>query len=290
MQQYVYADLLFLINFSMDYLCLYITARIMHRKMILSRMLAASALGGVYSVVSIFFTFGMFPALAVDALICLLICAIVFTKNGIGRSNTLLCSFLFLGISMMMGGAMTAIFNLLNRLDLPLEGIVSDGISTYIFAIVAAVAGFISLKSGQIASHRSTVSECRVIIRFGDKTATLNALIDSGNLIREPISGKAVIVVDREALAKAVDIAVFDRFTRGDQTKNNLRSLRLIPIKTASGSGMLAAAMPDEVTLSFTDGKGKERCITADAMIAPSSLDSGADGYSAILPAELIKS
>ena len=49
MQIDVYADVLFLINFSMDYLCLYITARVLHRKMTLWRILSASALGGIYA-------------------------------------------------------------------------------------------------------------------------------------------------------------------------------------------------------------------------------------------------
>ena len=184
---------------------------------------------------------------------------------------------------------MTAIFNLLNRLDLPLDGIISDGISTYIFAIVAAVAGFISLKSGQIASHRSTVSECRVTLRFGDRESTLLGLIDSGNLIREPISGRPVIVVDRAALAAVIDVSALDRFMHGEHTDSALRSPRLIPIKTASGKGMLAAIQPDEVTIVFSDKRNKEMRICADAMIAPSDIKSGTEGHSAIVPAELIK-
>ena len=115
MPQDVYADLLFLINFSMDYLCLYICAKIMRRKMRLPRMLIASIIGGIYSVVSLFIPSQSIISLIIDALVCIVMCAIVFSEPSRRAASTLLCSFLYVGISMMTGGCMTAIFNLLNR-------------------------------------------------------------------------------------------------------------------------------------------------------------------------------
>ena len=159
MQQDVYVDLLFLINFSMDYLCLYICSRVIHRRIYLYKMLIASAIGGIYSVISLFIISTPVIALVIDCAVCLLMCAIVFSQKGVSAPSVLLYSFLYVGISMMMGGCMTAIFNLLNKLDLPLENITADGISTYLFAILAAAAGFISLTSGQVIAKRSNIRE-----------------------------------------------------------------------------------------------------------------------------------
>ena len=146
----VYVDLLFLINFSMDYLCLYVTVKIIHQKIKLSRMLIASALGGAYSVAALFLPFGAPIEFIFDVVICFAICLIAFAQKGRRFSKILLYGFLFVGISMMTGGCMTAIFNLLSKLELPIDLIPADNPSTYIFAILAAAAGLISLMGGRI--------------------------------------------------------------------------------------------------------------------------------------------
>ena len=290
MPQDVYVDLLFLINFSMDYLCLYICARVLHRKMRLPSMLIASAIGGVYSVVSLFFTFSSAIALAIDCAVCLIMCAIVFAGRGRTARSVLLCSFLYVGISMMMGGCMTAIFNLLSKLDLPISDIGSDGISTYLFAILTAVAGIISLRSGQIISKRSSVRECALKIRFCNQNFEFSALRDSGNLVRDPISNKPVIFLDRKKLCEKLDISFFDDYANGHLSVDSpCKNLRLMIINTAAGQKMISAAAPQSIEMIVRDKRGRERSCFPDALISPSDIGKTADGHDAIVPAEIIK-
>lgn len=290
MQQEVYADLLFLINFSMDYLCLYICVRILRRKMRLGRMLISASIGGIYSVASLFMTTSAPISLLIDVGISLIMCAIVFSDKGRKFSSTLLCLFLFVGISMMTGGCMTAIFNLLNRLDLPLGDIESDGISTYLFAILAAIAGLISLGSGEVISRRSAIKECLLTVTIDKKTLTLRALVDSGNLVKDALSGKAVILVDREALGKITDLDVFEDFSKGRAPRSpKIKGLRLIPIRTASGRGVLTAALADDLTAEIATRKNEQMSLVLDALIAPSDIKNSAAGYDAVIPSEILK-
>ena len=287
----VYADLLFLINFSMDYLCLYICARVLHRKITLFKMILASSVGGLYSLMSLFFTTNTIIAIIIDICVCIIICAIVFAQKGRAISSTLLCTFLYVGISMMTGGAMTAIFNFLNRLDLPIDSIEEDNASPYIFIFLAIISGLITLKNGQILSRRSTITTCTLKIMINGKEATFNALSDSGNLLKDPLSSKPVIVVDRKEFSKIVDMTVFDQFADGkifDSLK--YRFLRLIPIKTAGGASMLVATFPDKSVAEVYDAKKKQTIkLELDALIAPSDLGKIADGCNAIIPSEIIK-
>lgn len=290
MPQDVYADLLFLINFSMDYLCLYICAKIMRRKMRLPRMLIASIIGGIYSVVSLFIPSQSIISLIIDALVCIVMCAIVFSEPSRRAASTLLCSFLYVGISMMTGGCMTAIFNLLNRLDLPLSGIESDGISTYIFAILAAAAGIISLRSGELISRRSSLKECKLTVTLGGSSLTLHALSDSGNLVKDPLSGKNVVIIDHKELSKITDIQIFDSFAAGAVIEaSNIKGLRVIPINTAGGRGLLTACIPDKIEAEIVTKKGKALTAEIDALIAPSDIKKSADGYGAIVPSEILR-
>ena len=291
MKQEVYIDLLFLINFSMDYLCLYICGKVLRKRLKLLRLISAAALGGAYSVISLFFPFSPTVNLILDALFCLVICAIAFAEKGRRLSSTLLCGCLFVGISMMTGGAMTAIFNLLNRLDLPLDSIDGDGISTYLFAIIAAVAGIITLRSGEIISRRSDIKECKLTVTISGKTASFFALSDSGNLVKDPLSGKNVILIDRSALSELTDVSVFDDFLQGQQPPDSsgVKGLRIVPIKTAGGSSFLAAANPDSLAAEVVTKRGKALSCELDALIAPSDIGKSAEGCRAIVPSQILK-
>ena len=186
---------------------------------------------------------------------------------------------------------MTALFNLLNRLPLPLGAVGDDGITTYLFAILATISGLISLRSGQAISRRASVTECLVSLSLADETAEVKGLVDTGNLVKDPLTGKAVILIDREMLSQICDIAVFDRFAKGEQTSNEIHalSLRLIPITTAGGRSMLVAVKPKGLTLTATDTRGRARTISPDVLIAPTDLKNSAEGYRAIIPAEILK-
>ena len=120
---------------------------------------------------------------------------------------------------------------------------------------------------------------------------TFTALSDSGNLVKDPISNKSVIIVDRKIFSKIADISIFDNFAAGQEAEaSKYRSLRLIPIKTAGGSSILVAILPDKMTVSAFDSKKKQNIsLELDALVAPSELGKIADGCNAIIPAELIK-
>ena len=191
---------------------------------------------------------------------------------------------------------MTAIFNMLNRLDLPLDGIDGDSISTYMFAAVAAIAGIIALRSGQAISKHTSVTDCTVTVSLMNNEITVNALADSGNLVRDPLSGKQVILIDKSSMSSLCDISVYDSFLSGNphstaisETAAYPRGLRLIPINTAGGKGMLAASIPEKISISYTTPKGKSITCQVDTLIAPSDICKSADGYKAIIPADLLK-
>ena len=184
---------------------------------------------------------------------------------------------------------MTAIFNLLNKLDLPLGSLSGDGISTYLFAFLALVAGIISLKSGQAVSRHSSVKECKLFLRFCDADFELFGLSDSGNLVRDPISGRAVIFIDRKTLEKKVSLAFMDDYQKGDAHGTSCLSLRLIAINTASGKAMAVAASPSSLEAEITDKRGRVRRIKLDALISPSPEPISDSGYSAIVPSEILK-
>ena len=81
----VYADLLFLIDFSMDFLTLYIVSRVMKQKIKLIRMCSASAMGGVYSVLSLGINVNRWLSLIFDLFVCFVMCMTAFLEKSPNR-------------------------------------------------------------------------------------------------------------------------------------------------------------------------------------------------------------
>ncbi len=291
MGQTVYVDLFFLINFSMDFLCFFLTSKILHGPIRFWRMMAGAALGGLYADIALFLPLQGGAAMGADLLACGLICVVTYWKRGEGRSLPV-CILVYTAVSMTLGGFMTALFNLLNRSQWfgAGEGTSADGISIWLFALLAALSGGVTLLGGRFFTKKSVQKETRVTLCYGGKSLCLSAMTDTGNLLRDPLGGKLCIVAD----AKALGAILPGEVVASVNTKQGLgaltglqgvhrRNLRLIPAKTASGEGLLPAVRMEKIILH---GEGGDREV--DAMVVLSNLGRSADGHALLLPAELL--
>ena len=273
----VYGDLLFLVNFSMDYLCAYLTASLLRRRAVPWRLLSASVLGGIYAVLALFLPFSRGMALAADAAVCVAMCAILFWERRAPYRFFLAACALFVGVSMAMGGMMTALFNLLNRMELPVElsGSESDGLSAWMFALVAGISTLAGLRGSHLLRRSAARRYARLTVTIGTRQAELQALLDSGNLCRDPISGRAVIFIDPQSARMLIG--------EGEVRDPDMaRRFRLIPMETVSGRRLQKAYLPDRVVL--TDSGGAHE---VEVLIAPAETLRGTGGYQAIVSSEL---
>ncbi|MBQ7379617.1 MAG: sigma-E processing peptidase SpoIIGA [Clostridia bacterium] len=283
----VYADLLFLINFSMDFLCMFLSVKLLHLRQHKGRMLLAAILGGLYSVVSLLVSVREWIALTLDIGMCLVMCAVCSAGKGVRFSRLLLLCGTYFGISALMGGGMTALYNLLNKLDLPLGDVQGDGISAWMFLLLAAAAAMAAAFGGRLFSRQTTHHTCTVHVRLADAAWELTGLCDSGNLLCDPISGTPVIVADREVwLAQLPDelrCAVESDGKHLDMAGQE-RRLRIIPMQTAQGNSLTVALLPDEIRIEEQNGKSR----AVHALIAPSGQALPGD-FHAVVPATLLR-
>ena len=136
----VYVDLYFLVNASMDLLCLAMTASILHRAVKRWRLFLAALLGGGWAVGVLLLGIDGAPGVVPDLLMAVLLAAVAFAEKN-GRITRLLRDAgAYALLSALLGGLMTVLYRFLNRLELPLEALQGDGLSAWMFAILAAVA------------------------------------------------------------------------------------------------------------------------------------------------------
>ena len=279
----VYIDLYVLINFSMDLLCLMIVGSLLHRRVRRLRAILAAILGGLYAAASLLLALDGAVGFACDAGVAILLCVIAFHTRGEKFRAVLKNAAVFVLTSMLLGGIMTGLYSLLNRLSLPLESLQGDGISVWIFALVTAVAGVLTARGGSFLGFSGKVSHVTLHAVLFGRAVELCAMVDSGNLLRDPVSGKSVIVADVERLRPLLPPDLLRALGEGDPirwltTHENAKRARPIPTSTATGQSLLLALVPDSLTLTV-----KDQTYPADYLIAPAPLGGAAQGFDAVI-------
>ena len=284
----VYVDLYFMINFSMDFLCLYITARLLCPRVSPLREALAAAVGGGYAVAALFLPVGSYLALAIDAAACLLIVAVAFFRPS-EPFRLLLYAPVFAAISMILGGVMTALFNLLNKTGLPdAVGSEGDGISVWLFALLAIISGAVTLFFGGYFKGRMSKRAVDAEITFMGKTVRVSGMSDSGNLLKDPIFGRPCIVADIDAIAAILPEELYFAAKSGagelcGVSTELQKRIVLVPTRTATADRLLVGIRPDSVRL-LVSKKG----YGVDAPVVLTELKGGAGESKLLVPAELL--
>lgn len=291
MEQTVYIDVFFLINFSMDFLGLFLAAKLLSRRESLLRLFLAALFGGFYACIALIFPLDdtlLAFSFAVDALACFLMALIaVFHRRAI--RGVFSFSLVFGAISILLGGAMTALFYAFNRLGLDRAfgggDAESDGISVWLFAIFAAISGFVALIGGKFFKKKASRSSGSLEILYGKRKIKLPCMCDSGNLLREPISQLPCILVELDSVKEIFPRSLYDCVKTGNiegLPSSEAARIRMIPACDASGEVMLLGIRPDGIMLDM--GKG---ATSVCAYIAFSREKISAQGAKALVPSEL---
>ncbi len=287
-QQTVYGDLLFLINFSMDFLCLFLVAKLLCRPLSPFRFSLAAALGGIYAVLSLFLP--QTPAsLLIDLLFCAVICITAFAARGESWRSLLTLCIAYVLSSILLGGIMTAIFSLLNRLSPPLTELEkSTDIPPWILLSVAVLSGLTSLLGGRFLHKKAQRKTFRLEIRIGGRHVSCLAFCDSGNLLSDPLDGRRVILLDK-SLAPLLLPADQENvlFSAKENTETIpygfARRIRVIPIQTANAESFLYALRPDRILL-----KDEKETHSVDALVGFTEFGGALRECKALIPPELV--
>ncbi len=284
MQQEVYLDIYILINTSMDLLCLMLTATLLHKRARRWRLVLGGLLGGLYAAAALLLGASGIIGFLGDILIAVAMCLLTFGVKGCTLWGVLRPVPVLLLVSMLLGGIMTGLYSLLNRLDLPLESLSGDGLSVWSFALLCAIAGIATAKGGRWLGISQKAKTVTVHATLLGRRVTLTALVDSGNLLRDPVSGRSVIVADADALAPILPPSLLDACLSGNLAAAlalpDLGRCKIIPVptKTASGDSLLLALSPDALTLTV----GKDT-YPATHLLAPARQRIDAEGCNALI-------
>lgn len=225
MKTVVYADVYFLLNFSIDLICLYICGAIAGKAQRKLPLIIAASIGGVYACAALFIRNSIVTSVSA-VVVCLAIYFLAYRPNSFG--GIIYGGLLLFCVNALFGGLYSSIVSFASggRVD-------TDHFSYYPFflAVTAALvfARFINLK----ATSEIIYSE----ITYNGKSSRFLSIIDTGNSLREPISGMGVALLCKSSAQKIFSEDEI-RILSGDDNGSDafMRGFRLIKLNTAVGS------------------------------------------------------
>ena len=275
----VYADSVFCLNALMDYLLLLSTARLAGIPLRRRRYALAALLGGAYAVACFLPGASFLAFTPVKAAAGVLLALVAFG----GEERLLRLTVLLFAVSCAMAGCVLGL-GLLSGASVPAaNGIFYTDVSFRVLLIAATAAYFTMTVVFRAAASQSVAGRLLPVeISIGGRKASLTALYDSGNSLRDPVSGEGVLVVScgaadgvlpKEARWVLTREALADPAAALVQLRQAAPELapRLLPYRTVgTAGGLLLAVRTDCITVV---GEAHQGALMA---LAPTNMETAA--------------
>ena len=240
----IYVDVIFIENLLLNFIILCATAVIGKGKIHIFKFLLSSSFGSLYAILNYIINLNTFENFLLKLFISSFMILISFDnkKLKVFFKNLVmfyLTSFTFGGVAFMLLFFIS-----------PENVIYENGhfIGTYPIkiTIIGGVLGFLIIALvAKFIKDRIQNTLCDLEIAFKGKIIHIKTLIDSGNLLKEPITNQDVIVVQKSSLEELIDkkilneaIAMVNGKFIGDMSMG-LRHGRVYDVKVYSESGRI---------------------------------------------------
>lgn len=230
----VYLDAVALLNFLVDYLLLLGTNRLCGYPPGWGRSALSAALGGIYGAACMVpgFRFLGNTLWRIIALGLMGWIAFGFSKSALRRTV------IFVLLCMALGG-------------------IAQGFGTGgMLSVIASAAALCGMCLLGFRDRPGSVRYVPVELSYGDKRLSLTALCDTGNTLRDPVTGKPVLVVGAEVAQQLTGLTV--QQLRSPVTavqRSQVPGLRLIPYRSVGQpAGMLLALRFPQVRIGNWQG------------------------------------
>lgn len=292
----IYLDVVLLENLCMNYIILFATGYIMKVKMKQWRIFISSLVGGIYSIAAYLEILPIYSNLFMKIVLSIIMVYFAYNAKGIKMLSKQLLIFYL--TSFVFGGCAFALLYFIKPKDILIKNGVYVGTYPLKIALLGGIIGFIVTHIAfKIVKTKLKKKDMiyTATIKIGEKETTLTAMLDTGNLLRDPISKIPVVVVEREKLYNILPAELLnnvENLVGGEQTKNieeieekeYLTKLRIIPFSSIGRkNGLLIGIKADTITIQKEEIETRKNVIIG---IFPEKLS---NNYSALFGLDLLE-
>lgn len=253
----IYVDVVLIENLIMNYIILLATGLILKIKIKHIRLMLGGLLGAIYSIVAYTGILKIYSSFILKIILSIIIVYIVYNPQSVKK----LCKELlfFYLTSFVFGGAAFALIYIVKPQDILMKNGLFLGTYPLKTVILAAIVAFVVVITAfTIIKSKFTKKDmiCEIEVKLNDKIIKTEALIDTGNMLKEPITNTPVVVIEhtllydcipKEILNHLEDIIGGDFEKIPEEIKNvYISKLKLIPFSSlGKQNGMLIGIKPE---------------------------------------------
>ncbi len=224
----------------MNYIILFATGLICKVKIKQTKIIISSLLGGIYAILTFIPILEIYKKFICKIIISITRIYIAFTPKNI---KTLLKQLiLFYLVSFAFGGCAFCLLYFVKPQDILVRNGYLTGTYPIKIALLGGIVGFVIVNIAfKLVKGKITKKDmfCDIEIFFKEKSVQIKAMIDTGNMLKDPISGMPVIVAESKILEKIIPKGIIDNLNNilgGDkenilskEEQEYLPKFRLIP-------------------------------------------------------------
>ena len=265
----IYIDVVLIENLIMNYIILLATGLILKIKIKHIRLIIGSLLGAIYTIIGYMGILEIYSSFILKIILSIMIVYIAYYPQTLKKMWKELLFFYL--TSFVFGGVAFSLIYIVK----PQEIIMKNGLflGTYPLKTVilgAIVAFVIIITSFKIIKNKISKKDliCEITVETENRKITTKALIDTGNMLKEPITNTPVVVIEHTLLYDVIPKEILNHLEEiigGDfgkipeEIKNKYVSrLKLIPYSSlGKQNGMLLGIKAKKLTI--VKGEEKEK-------------------------------
>ena len=266
----VYLDIVLLENILLNYIIILSTAILSKEKINFLKIILSSIVGGIFAIVSYITDVSVVSGIIIKIMISIIMMKIAF--KGCKLNKFIKTLIFFYLVSFTFGGIAFMLLFFIN----PQNIIINENrfVGTYPLkvAVLAGGLGFIIITIvAQIIKNKLIKNNmiCELEIFYKGKNKKIKTMLDTGNLLKEPITKEDVIIVEKESLKDIVSNDILENINtilKGNllDSKNVYSyKIKIIPFSSlGNDNGLLIGFKPDYIKIY-----GEEEIIRNDVII-----------------------
>ncbi len=257
----IYIDVVLIENLIMNFIIILATGLILKEKIKTVRILIASLIGAIYSVVSYMSILEIYSSIILKLILSIVIVYIAFNPQTIRKmlKNILI----FYLTSFVFGGAAFAFIYIIKPQDILMKNGLFLGTYPLKTIILGTIVAFVIIITAfTVVKSKITKKDmfCKIEIMLNNKKIETIAMIDTGNLLKEPITNTPVIVVEHTLLYDCIPKEILnhlDELLGGDFSniseeikKKYITKLKFIPFSSlGKQNGMLIGIKAESIKI-----------------------------------------
>ncbi len=240
----VYADILVLVNFIVDYFLLDLTSRFLHKKPKIIRLILGALAGGIFSLYIFLPQSNSFFEIAVHILMCVIMCLITFKIYDI--KDFLRSASVLFAVNFAYSGAMIAVWYIFKPYGMVINNSVIYFNISPLFLILFSVIGYFGtvILRKIIAKTFSQNIKCKAELFCQNNRMLLCAIADTGNSLEDVFGISEIFIADEHIVNSLM----------GSERQNPTR-YRAIPCGTVTGEKILDGYRIDRAEIIYNKRK-----------------------------------